>query len=57
MAARGKLGLASIGGVLRNHEGQILLSLCKSAGLQDLNEAEVLTISEAFRLCLSYERS
>eukprot|EP00268_Persea_americana_P052902 TRINITY_DN59513_c0_g1_i1.p1 TRINITY_DN59513_c0_g1~~TRINITY_DN59513_c0_g1_i1.p1 ORF type:complete len:120 (-),score=15.26 TRINITY_DN59513_c0_g1_i1:655-1014(-) len=34
MAARGKLGLASIGGVLRNHEGhQILLAFCKYAGL------------------------
>ena len=46
-ASRGKPGLASIGGVLRNHKGEVLYMFSKHVGIKDSNEMEVLTILEA----------
>lgn len=49
-AARGKQGLASIGGVLRNHKGEVMYMFSKHVGIKDSNEAEVLVILEALRI-------
>ena len=46
-AAKGKWGLAGIGGVLRNHKGEIIYMFSKHVGIKDSNEAEVLAILEA----------
>ena len=48
--ARGKQGLASIGGVLRNHKGEVMYMFSKHVGIKDSNEAEVLVILEALRI-------
>ena len=52
-AARGKLGLAGIGGVLLNDKGEVLLMFPKSVGIRDSNEVEVLAILEAFQIFLA----
>lgn len=52
-AARCKPDPAGIGGVLQNHERQVLLTFPKSIGVRNLNEADVLTILEALRLYAS----
>ncbi|XVF86739.1 hypothetical protein PTKIN_Ptkin18bG0066500 [Pterospermum kingtungense] len=44
----GKPGPAGIGGVLRDHEGNIKIRLLKSVGSADSNLAELLAIKEAF---------
>ncbi|OMP02587.1 hypothetical protein CCACVL1_02751 [Corchorus capsularis] len=41
-------GEAGIGGVLRNHDGEVLISFSKYVGVVDSNEAEVLAVREAF---------
>ena len=48
--ARGKACLASIGGVLHNHQGWVCLSLSKDSGVEDSNEVEILAILKALRL-------
>lgn len=48
-AARGKLGHACIGGVLRNNKGEVLFMFSKSVGTKDSYEAEVVAILEALR--------
>ena len=40
----GKPGLAGIGGVLRNHKGEVLYMFSKHIGIKDSNEVEVMTI-------------
>lgn len=50
-AACGKPGPASIGGVLRNHKREVLYMFSKNMGVKDSNEAEVLAILEAIRIC------
>ena len=45
-----KPGLASIGGVLRNHKGEVIYLFSKHGGIKDSNEAEVLAILEALRV-------
>ncbi|EOY33142.1 Uncharacterized protein TCM_041125 [Theobroma cacao] len=47
-AARGSLGEASIGGVLRNCQGEIKVIFSKLIGVSDANTAEFLAIREAF---------
>ena len=51
-AVRGKLGMAEIGGVLRNSRGEVLFMFSKHVGVCDSIEAEVLAILEALR-CFS----
>lgn len=51
---KGKLGLAIIGGVLRNHKGDVLYMFSKHVGIKDSNAAEVLAILEALCIYLSY---
>lgn len=36
-AARGKLGMADIGGVVRNFEGEVLICFFKPIGIKDSN--------------------
>ncbi|XVF88973.1 hypothetical protein PTKIN_Ptkin19aG0094400 [Pterospermum kingtungense] len=43
----GKPGPAGIGGILRNHLGEVLIRFSKSISIADSNEAEVLAIREA----------
>ena len=52
-AAKGKLGLAGIGGVLRNHKGEVIYMFFEHVGIKDSNEVEVLAILEALRICHS----
>lgn len=49
-AASSKLGPAGIGGVLRNHKGELLYMFSKNVGIKDSNEAEILAILEALRI-------
>ena len=46
-AARGKPGPAGVGGVLRDHKGDVLLMFSKNVGIKESNETEVLAILEA----------
>lgn len=57
-AAQGKLVLASTGGELRNHKGEVLYMFSKHFRIKDSNEIKVLVILEA--LCIfftSYQHS
>lgn len=45
-AAKGKPGLAGVGGVLRNNHGVVMAIISKSAGVKKSNEAEVIAILE-----------
>ncbi|KAI9159840.1 hypothetical protein LWI28_002410 [Acer negundo] len=47
---KGSLGLASIGGVLRDHMGKILCVLSSHVGIQDVILAELLAILRACEL-------
>lgn len=49
-AAKGKLGIAGIGGVCCKAKREILDAFCKSAGVKDSNEVEFLAILEALRI-------
>lgn len=49
-AALGKPGLAGIGGVLRNHEGRVLIRFSKAVGIEESNIAEILAIREALMI-------
>ena len=49
-AAKGKWGLAGIGGVLRNHKGEVMYKFSKHVGIKNSNEAEVSAILEALRI-------
>ena len=49
-AAKGKLGPADIGGVLRNGKGEVLFMFSKNVGIKESNEAKVLAILEALRI-------
>lgn len=49
-AAQGKLGLAGIGGKLRNQNGEALYIISKHDEIKDSNQAEVLAILEAVRI-------
>lgn len=49
-AARGKPRLIGIGGVLRNHRGEVMYIFSKHIGIKDSKEAEVLAILEAFHI-------
>lgn len=56
--AQGKPVLASMGGVLRNHKGEVLYMFSKHFRIKDSNEIKVLVILEA--LCIyftSYQHS
>ena len=53
-ASRGKPGPASIGGVLLNFKGEVLISFSKPIGIKDSNEAEVFAILKTLRI---YSRS
>ena len=53
-AARGKPGLAGIGGVLRNCNGDVLFMFSKYVWVCDSNEAEVLVILESLRYFLRH---
>ena len=48
-AASSKPGPARIGGVLRNHIGELLYMFSKNVGIKDSYEAEILAILEALR--------
>ncbi|XVF62072.1 hypothetical protein PTKIN_Ptkin08bG0187700 [Pterospermum kingtungense] len=52
-SAKGKPRLAGIGGVLRDHEGNVKIQFMKSIGLADSNLAELLAIKEAFLIFAS----
>ncbi|XVF77973.1 hypothetical protein PTKIN_Ptkin14bG0090800 [Pterospermum kingtungense] len=49
----GKPGPAGIGGVLRNHKGNELMSFSKHIGMEDSNVAEIMAIREALVLFLA----
>lgn len=49
-AARGKPGLAGIGGKLRKQNGEALCIISKQAEIKDSNQAKVLAILEALRI-------
>ena len=49
-AAKGKLGIAGIGGVCCNENREILDAFCKAAGVKHSNEVEFLAILEALRI-------
>lgn len=49
-ATKGKLGLAHIVGVLRNHKGEVLYMFSKHVEIKDSNEVDVLAILEALRI-------
>ena len=48
--AKGNVGLAGIGGVIRNHKGEVKYIFSKHVGIKDSNEAKVLAILEAPRI-------
>lgn len=56
-AARGKQGLASIRGILRNYKGNVLNMFSKHVGIKDSNEAEVLAILAPQTCCSSHRQS
>lgn len=45
--ARSTSGMASIGGILRNDKGEVLLMFSKHVSVRDSNEVEALAIFEA----------
>lgn len=49
-AAKGKLGLIGIGGMLLNSKGGVLLMFSKSVGVRESNEAEVSSILETLQV-------
>eukprot|EP00268_Persea_americana_P009153 TRINITY_DN13625_c0_g1_i5.p1 TRINITY_DN13625_c0_g1~~TRINITY_DN13625_c0_g1_i5.p1 ORF type:complete len:147 (-),score=31.41 TRINITY_DN13625_c0_g1_i5:797-1237(-) len=49
-AAKGKPGLSGIGGVLRNHKGEVIYMFSKHAETKDSNEVEVLAILVSLRI-------
>ncbi|KAK3175425.1 hypothetical protein Dsin_032739 [Dipteronia sinensis] len=51
-SAKGKPGLAGIGGVLRDHKGRVLCSFSLSIGLQKSNTAKIRAIQKAYALCV-----
>ncbi|KAL4388066.1 hypothetical protein GQ457_09G011730 [Hibiscus cannabinus] len=53
-AVSGSFGAAGIGGILRNHENQIVYSFHRSAGFLDPTSAEILAIVEAVSYFLSW---
>ncbi|OMO53069.1 Integrase, catalytic core [Corchorus capsularis] len=52
-SARGKPGLAGIGGILRDENGKILLKFSKAIKTAESNEAEVCAIKEALLIFLA----
>lgn len=53
-AARGNLGPAGIGGVLRNSDGVVFDLFSKNGGSMQYTEAEVVVILEALHIFTSY---
>ena len=49
-ASKGKPGLVGIGGVLRNHKGEVIYLFFKHVGMKDSNEADVMAILEALHI-------
>lgn len=49
-AAKGKLKLSDISGVLCNHNGKVFLVFSNCLGTKDPNEAGVMAILEAFQI-------
>ena len=49
-AARGMPWLTGIGGVLRNHRGEVMYIFSEHIGIKDSKEVEVLAILEAFHI-------
>ncbi|KAK3219666.1 hypothetical protein Dsin_013636 [Dipteronia sinensis] len=52
-SARGKPSPAGIGGVLRDHRGQIMCLFSVFVGSQESNAAEIMAIHRAVELCAS----
>ncbi|KAK3219668.1 hypothetical protein Dsin_013638 [Dipteronia sinensis] len=50
--ARGKSGMAGVGGVLRYSRGKVLCMFSLHVGIQDSNTAEIMAIEKACQLCI-----
>eukprot|EP00268_Persea_americana_P022194 TRINITY_DN2206_c3_g2_i1.p1 TRINITY_DN2206_c3_g2~~TRINITY_DN2206_c3_g2_i1.p1 ORF type:complete len:101 (+),score=11.09 TRINITY_DN2206_c3_g2_i1:48-350(+) len=50
LQAQGKPSLERIGGMVRNHKGEVLYMFSKHVGIKYSNEAEVLAILEALHI-------
>ncbi|XVE56796.1 hypothetical protein DITRI_Ditri04bG0039600 [Diplodiscus trichospermus] len=55
-ASLGKPGQAGIGGVLRDHQGNVIIRFSRSVGVADSNLLELMAVKEAFILFLSCSR-
>ncbi|KAE8734152.1 hypothetical protein F3Y22_tig00000778pilonHSYRG00235 [Hibiscus syriacus] len=52
-AIRGYVGLAGIGGIPRNHKGDILIRFLRSIGISDITGVELTVILEACQILVS----
>eukprot|EP00253_Pinus_taeda_P035656 PITA_35656 len=55
-ASRGNPGIAGIGGVIRNHKGDITHIFCRSMGECTNNEAEFVALEQGLRVLRSYRQ-